>query len=159
MREDAEYFIKFQPTLPTWGATLCVDGISYLQDISTHAPHVGSDKTSQRVRCLTLNFNPRSPRGERQNREKELRRIKHFNPRSPRGERLLPSEVRKEIPTISTHAPHVGSDQMCFFIEGTPRGFQPTLPTWGATVIGVPIADGYKFQPTLPTWGATWIRL
>ena len=33
----------FQSTLPVWGATVKVDGVHFNQDISIHAPRVGSD--------------------------------------------------------------------------------------------------------------------
>ena len=36
-------------------------------------------------------------------------------------------------PSISTHAPRVGSDTPCLRMEGITSSFQPTLPVWGAT--------------------------
>ena len=108
-------FSLFQSTLPVWGATrlywkrkLC------LLAISIHAPRVGSDLADKVLVLPLLNFNPRSPCGERPNhhlRNHALSlfqstlpvwgattkaclsgtRLSYFNPRSPCGERLFSS--------------------------------------------------------------------
>ena len=57
-------------------------------EISTHAPRAGSDAARSGVYCAIVNFNPRSPCGERLGLEQGL----------PRHEQ------------ISTHAPRAGSD-------------------------------------------------
>ena len=56
--------------------------------ISTHAPRTGSDKSARFCRANVVDFNPRSPHGERQLR------------------------VRRDhvLYDISTHAPRTGSD-------------------------------------------------
>ena len=107
-----------------------------------------------------------------------IQRCPHFNPRSPCGERLSKTLVqkrsqsfqstlpvwgatsrhapRKLYPSISIHAPRVGSDR-----GRTPASkrlvvFQSTLPVWGATLIAALVSSGSrKFQSTLPVWGAT----
>ena len=55
----------FQSTLPVWGAT--AQGFATRSDISIsiHAPRVGSDTARSRKVWRTINFNPRSPCGER----------------------------------------------------------------------------------------------
>ena len=59
--------VRFQSTLPVWGATSCLF-IPYSHN---------------------LNFNPRSPCGERRSSGRSSRRHgRYFNPRSPCGERL-----------------------------------------------------------------------
>ena len=56
----------FQSTLPSQGATLEMHSKYYGITISIHAPLAGSDN-SPRCLCLhRLDFNPRSPRRERQ---------------------------------------------------------------------------------------------
>ena len=55
----------FQSTLPAWGATPPVDRILAVQNISIHAPRMGSDKDNRRRSTFSKNFNPRSPHGER----------------------------------------------------------------------------------------------
>ena len=41
------------------------EALQGLVGISIHAPRVGSDKTMKKTDVLTINFNPRSPCGER----------------------------------------------------------------------------------------------
>ncbi len=124
---------EFQSTLPVWGAT--VGGVYGFQIslisihaprvgsdqdeslaliasyISIHAPRVGSDSMESAAALEALNFNPRSPCGERQRCNKPQTGIGNdFNPRSPCGERpqQLDSQARGAL--ISIHAPRVGSD-------------------------------------------------
>ena len=78
---------SFQSTLPVWGATLGCSDHERRQMISIHAPRVGSDKRASGIRrhprisihaprvgsdfgsrlqnALIVDFNPRSPCGER----------------------------------------------------------------------------------------------
>ena len=119
--------------------------------ISVHAPRVGSDSAQplDRYRASLFqstlpvwgattagdnhmeksrNFNPRSPCGERRSHGQLLVPFAYFNPRSPCGERRSPAAG-----------------------AGPGRGFQSTLPVWGATGL-VPrelTAPGY-FNPRSP---------
>ena len=105
--------VKFQSTLPVWGAT--EDAVKEAKTclISIHAPRVGSDyNTMWQGRTRGNHFNPRSPCGERHNGDssmytaivisihaprvgsdlysrKNFAYIVDFNPRSPCGERRL----------------------------------------------------------------------
>ena len=81
--------------------------------ISTHAPRAGSDPVIRAARMDYINFNPRSPCGERPSVVVQAGRSgTYFNPRSPCGERqdrhYLPLHVSRHI---STHAPRAGSDR------------------------------------------------
>ena len=59
----------FQSTLPVWGATW-IDGSKFVMaGISIHAPRVGSDKHRTRLHLHPQDFNPRSPCGERLEKE------------------------------------------------------------------------------------------
>ena len=80
-----------------------------------------------------------------------------FNPRSPCGERPAEEKEDNEMRYISIHAPRVGSDGRCKYgRRGRPR-FQSTLPVWGATQSTKALACYInKFQSTLPVWGATF---
>ena len=103
----------FQSTLPVWGATTQTMTAAFNSFISIHAPRVGSDLLV--ISCppsCSAYFNPRSPCGERPFSSLCAGRRKNdFNPRSPCGERQLnPNE---------------------FYELGV---FQSTLPVWGATV-------------------------
>ena len=55
----------FQSTLPVGGATLEVFYVTLYFQISIHAPRGGSDKSKLRISYTIINFNPRSPWGER----------------------------------------------------------------------------------------------
>ena len=55
----------FQPTLPARGATFSVPSFPNGQQISTHAPRTGSDNPLLPPMHLEIDFNPRSPHGER----------------------------------------------------------------------------------------------
>ena len=82
---------------------------------------------------MAVNFNPRSPHGERPNFfERRKSTAKHFNPRSPHGER-----------------------RYFALTTGRPRPFQSTLPARGATMLVKTIEIKAPFQSTLPARGAT----
>ena len=125
-----------------------------------------------------LNFNPRSPCGERHSYpfSKKLRAI-YFNPRSPCGERHCVGCGRHTNNGISILAPRVGSDVAAdtnvtaddYFNPRSPCGerrracgaercaavFQSSLPVWGATSSLPVLVLVQIFQSSLPVWGAT----
>ncbi len=124
---------RFQPTLPSRGATLGHHVLGVVLLISTHAPLAGSDHgdrglASERVKISTHaplagsdDLHRRKGRlfpisthaplaGSDADRAREARGDPDFNPRSPRGERLESWVHRAD-----------------------PRTFQPTLPSRGAT--------------------------
>ena len=141
------------------GATSHDSRSNYRTDISTHAPHAGSDTATITARAtkahfnphllcgrrlvsrldgaMSQNFNPRSPCGERHARWTSFSfRHSDFNPRSPCGERRFP----------------------CFDISLL-QLFQPTLPMRGATRKPQEPVAHFLFQPTLPMRGATRLIL
>ena len=146
---------SFQSTLPAWGATVFVYGKRANKKISIHAPRVGSDSVFVTYGSPSVNFNPRSPRGER-------RRSRRRN------------VVRRHI---SIHAPRVGSDGRCcppcrrtpYFNPRSPRGerrtslrcsaartyFNPRSPRGERPVRILAVEPVNEFQSTLPAWGAT----
>ena len=79
---------QFQPTLPLRGATFVQVG----------------------YRCRCFCFNPRSPCGERRQRQTCSLMTGGFNPRSPCGERPDDPTVVSRGVAVSTHAPLAGSD-------------------------------------------------
>ena len=88
---------KFQLTLPVWGATRGRRGVLCRRSISTHAPRVGSDLRRWRNHGRQpLDFNSRSPCGERPPSRPHGSCPRHFNSRSPWGERQAdqPSEQK-----------------------------------------------------------------
>ena len=79
--------------------------------ISIHAPRTGSDRLSRASLFFFVDFNPRSPHGERRFRPlRARRRAPHFNPRSPHGERRRYTIRISGTSGISIHAPRTGSD-------------------------------------------------
>ena len=126
--------VRFQSTLPGWGATDAADVADGGFQISIHAPRMGSDRPRLRMCCTFIDFNPRSPDGERQ----------------PQHERAPP------FLEISIHAPRMGSDTEGKASETDGKVFQSTLPGWGATIHALCMWKRKpKFQSTLPGWGAT----
>ena len=146
----------FQSTLPSRGATgesLMYEDQSY---ISIHAPLAGSDHTiiswvqqlpefqsTLPSRGATIaflsafdiprNFNPRSPRGERQFSEGKRRDRWRFQSTLPsRGATILMAYHSGTL-TISIHAPLAGSDNYTLIFINLILIFQSTLPSRGAT--------------------------
>ena len=59
-----------------------------------------------------INFNPRSPDGERPERWALAHKYQNFNPRSPDGERRKNYRNNETEMWISIHAPRMGSDSI-----------------------------------------------
>ena len=165
----------FQSTLPARGATgkALMDrvnsGISIhaprtgsdvynaqlliIQAISIHAPRTGSDDMCPLVPvCKYLDFNPRSPHGERPNTPAVKLcpcYISIHAPRTGSDKDFLPNEYREliisihaprtgsdafarrtKIPYIyiSIHAPRTGSDTMCAVKQSSLSNFNPRSP-------------------------------
>ena len=74
--------------------------------ISIHAPLTGSDQAPLPLGYLSINFNPRSPYGERP----------------------LPSLLNKHRTPISIHAPLTGSDRVSHYITCPFGDFNPRSP-------------------------------
>ena len=78
-----------------------------------------------------------------------------FNPRSPHGERHTARPKNGGLKDISTHAPRTGSDKQVWLANRMAFEFQPTLPARGATPSATRAFGTSRFQPTLPARGAT----
>ena len=80
-----------------------------------------------------INFNPRSPHGERLHFHK-IHRTKHqFQSTLPAWGATAEVRDRSAVPVISIHAPRMGSDVTSDFQSFNIFVFQSTLPAWGAT--------------------------
>ena len=148
--------LKFQSTLPVWGATF--------------SP--ASPSTARK------NFNPRSPCGERRSPESSVFFMGAISIHAPRvgSDRLKMSKTHEK--NISIHAPRVGSDpnvatndQMPTYISihaprvGSDiraaqnlhrwRYFNPRSPCGERRFVLCFPRNIPKFQSTLPVWGAT----
>ena len=125
-----------------------------------------------------MNFNPRSPCGERPNGiHRVYKGIVYFNPRSPCGERQQPrarssssSSFQSTLPvwgatkcyygrqyvaSISIHAPRVGSDKYQSQQSRLDTYFNPRSPCGERLFRRVRRRRKRVFQSTLPVWGAT----
>ena len=150
-----------------------------VQNISIHAPRMGSDRGRLSRRNGCADFNPRSPDGERRGVRHAPGVVANFNPRSPDGERPSRLGEHHRHAFISIHAPRMGSDRKGNRLRSRHSKFQSTLPGWGATIIFFLLYRLKRisihaprmgsdcssrclrmtapiFQSTLPGWGATW---
>ena len=99
------------------------------RQISTHAPRTGSDLVVLHHFSKRIDFNPRSPHGERPFGSPGKRMLLFdFNPRSPHGERLSVSPRLIHSPYFNPRSPH-GERQMrlrysCVFL----LNFNPRSP-------------------------------
>ena len=145
--------------------------------ISIHAPRVGSDDIAEQCYNIAkLNFNPRSPCGERPSDttvsgrqssrfqstlpvwgataspDRPAGAPRHFNPRSPCGERRSRLFYFQKNIDISIHAPRVGSDRYQELRLLELAGFQSTLPVWGATrrILRISADGAGYFNPRSP---------
>ena len=124
--------------------------------ISIHAPRVGSDaipnfaKPGDKIFQSTLPVWGATP----STHPAGLSRV-NFNPRSPCGERPHGAAYCRREGPISIHAPRVGSDRGASISQIMIKRFQSTLPVWGATNPARIYTAYDTFQSTLPVWGAT----
>ena len=103
---------------------------------------------------INLNFNPRSPCGERHRPGGGGVRREHFNPRSPRGERRNGICELLALYSFQSTLPAWGATNFSATVSRFVR-FQSTLPVWGATLLPGSVMIFLSFQSTLPVWGAT----
>ena len=146
--------------------------------VSIHAPRVGSDVHPARSRPRLSRFNPRSPRGERQNATHSQVRHAMFQSTLPAWGATRVGQFSKGSWVVSIHAPRVGSDSPSTaanavhpsFNPRSPRGershallqelqpidsFNPRSPRGERPCGGKLEALLWWFQSTLPAWGAT----
>ena len=102
--------------------------------ISIHAPREGGDGLSDRCGLLSQHFNPRPPRGGRQ-------QVQHFSLR---------------LTIISIHAPREGGDDLHLFDGAEHGNFNPRPPRGGRPFAEMlsPLSVS-TFQSTPPARGAT----
>ena len=123
----------FQSTLPARGATMDGHHTLAAARISIHAPREGSDGFRVKFGLMIGYFNPRSPRGERRAREKEVLRVFGFQSTLPARGATFPRERGGHLSKISIHAPREGSDIETATPDEIASIFQSTLPARGAT--------------------------
>ena len=151
--------------------------------ISIHAPREGSDGTPSAPLRTSLDFNPRSPRGERLTMPSCTLIVWRFQSTLPaRGATCKLTTLDHNIQNISIHAPREGSDDKSrlgsstgsHFNPRSPRGerrkqilmrkrqlgFQSTLPARGSDARSRSCWQRIgQFQSTLPARGATYVTV
>ena len=177
---SSPFSIKFQSTLPVWGATERERLTSRRQKISIHAPRVGSDPLLNIINYFHCDFNPRSPCGERQQEKQKYKRIyeisihaprvgsdnvainkktdkqENFNPRSPCGERLWWHFFYVIFVGYFNPRSPCGERRRAGAANlPQAKNFNPRSPC-GERPQNVPVVKNQReFQSTLPVWGAT----
>ena len=119
---------RFQSTLPARGATDAENPADFVELISIHAPRTGSDPSHSGKAPCALDFNPRSPHGERRRVPRRFRRAAHFNPRSPHGERPCRCQSRFTLLLFQSTLPARGATHWAARAGCTPDDFNPRSP-------------------------------
>ena len=148
--------LTFQSTLPVRGATWHHLLLAQARAISIHAPRAGSDRTLRPASPKQFRFQSTLPvRGATSRSRGSAAASLDFNPRSPCGERRDQTPAAQLPWQISIHAPRAGSDLTLFVQWCMGKKFQSTLPVRGATPVRRPLRSRSEFQSTLPVRGAT----
>ena len=121
-------YVIFQSTLPARGATFSFRRVAQLDlDFNPRSPH-GERLPPTCARNLWRNFNPRSPHGERQDRAFLNRRIE-ISIHAPRtGSDDGRGRKKRSKNLISIHAPRTGSDFRRSVKGFPPKYFNPRSP-------------------------------
>ena len=149
--------IYFNPRSP-WGERPEINRtFTAIVTISIHAPRGGSDITLKHFQLILILFQSTLPVGGATKISNVSSTINiNFNPRSPWGERLKFFLTTFSKSLISIHAPRGGSDYAFSGFSTTIAVFQSTLPVGGATPISSCTSkNDWVFQSTLPVGGAT----
>ena len=113
------------------------DGFTIAQQlvakISIHAPRGGSDRIFNAEAWYAIDFNPRSPWGERRMHGPYITMRPRFQSTLPVGGATTLIACRISYRVISIHAPRGGSDWVLQDSRNRSRTFQSTLPVGGAT--------------------------
>ena len=119
---------KFQSTLPARGATRKRGSSAAASTFQSTLPARGATGRGKSGILYHLDFNPRSPHGERLARPNRKFRLRDFNPRSPHGERPNLHQLSNLFSGISIHAPRTGSDETEARFCASPPYFNPRSP-------------------------------
>ena len=117
----------FQSTLPARGATMSMSITIYPPSISIHAPRTGSDDERGGI-AGEVDFNPRSPHGERRTRFICSLPTQTISIHAPRTGSDSPDESRERNRPISIHAPRTGSDAERWPLLSGLQYFNPRSP-------------------------------
>ena len=118
---------------------------------------MGSDINRLGEKLDAMDFNPRSPCGERQNEFKGQASNLEISIHAPRvGSDAWDMDLLAEELGISIHAPRVGSDLPPAGKRWGKNHFNPRSPCGERLAYSYAPNSFLGFQSTLPVWGATF---
>ena len=100
----------FQSTLPVWGATGIYENLVLCVEFQSTLPVWGATHANLFLTNISVNFNPRSPCGERPSWADRVVRPYEFQSTLPVGGATIRQADSGANFEISIHAPRVGSD-------------------------------------------------
>ena len=116
---------------------------------------MGSDSRICTPTFKICDFNPRSPCGERRDRDSASCSTRRFQSTLPVwGATMAELDVVAPV-IISIHAPRVGSDSKTILLTWISVYFNPRSPCGERPEALCPPYSTKPFQSTLPVWGAT----
>ena len=116
---------------------------------------MGSDFSGFFIWFVGINFNPRSPDGERQVGDAAALFEDAFQSTLPGWGATPVPRIGREPAHISIHAPRMGSDHPVEHVAGLVE-ISIHAPRMGSDLpASLPIMPALAFQSTLPGWGAT----
>ena len=140
----------FQSTLPARGATYLNEKNAVAIVISIHAPRTGSDTASATVSPVGNKFQSTLPaRGATRRQRYRRRPLIDFNPRSPPGERPAADGIYTHDDDFNPRSPHGERHHRRPRIHA-PARFQSTLPARGATTLSNQAGHMPDFNPRSP---------
>ena len=104
-----------------------------LSGISIHVPRVGDDPSCVSPRSNIIYFNPRPPRGGRQNGGRAKAVVVDISIHVPRVGDDFSLVFISHFLCISIHVPRVGDDDPAADLARAFGLFQSTSPVWGTT--------------------------
>ena len=139
------------------GATQPGAGNPHRPVISIHAPRGGSDFSSRTGLSGSIDFNPRSPWGERPSIKVKDKPKNQFQSTLPVGGATSRQKHTGGSKIISIHAPRGGSDVIKRTNYRNLTNFNPRSP-WGERhSLQAVLQKSSIFQSTLPVGGATFL--
>ena len=115
-------FCYFNPRSPCGERLSHPRSVLWIQCISIHAPHAGSDRFWRGSNTGRADFNPRFPCGERPWRQRRAGLRSGFQSTLPMRGATGHSSYDGAIGTISIHASHAGSDSRVARTQRLPCG-------------------------------------
>ena len=146
---------NFNPRSPCGERRLFIDeATQFTEEISIHAPRVGSDCAWEIWFTTRTDFNPRSPCGERRRWQSSRRSPCKFQSTLPVWGATARGYGRSQKNHISIHAPRVGSDRQLRKISVQRLNFNPCSPCGERPINDTSKTFGYQISIHAPRVGS-----